>query len=114
MTSLVRGAMAAGKAAAPVAGPAGPRAGARPERPVLSFAQQRLWFMQQIDADTTLYNVPTVLRLRSAFDHDRLGRALTALVARHEVLRTTYRASSGVPHQAVAAAPGSSRSRPPT
>lgn len=108
MARLVRGAMAARKAgAAPAAaGPAGPRAGARPERPALSFAQQRLWFMQQIDPETTLYNVPTVLRLRGALDHDRLGRALTALVARHEVLRTTYRASSGVPHQAVAAAPG--------
>ncbi|WP_051763149.1 condensation domain-containing protein [Streptomyces virginiae] len=105
MARLVRGAMAAGKAAtAPAAaGAAGPRAGARPERPALSFAQQRLWFMQQIDPETTLYNVPTVLRLRGALDRDRLGRALTALVARHEVLRTTYRASSGVPHQAVAA-----------
>ncbi|MGW3322452.1 condensation domain-containing protein [Streptomyces virginiae] len=105
MARLVRGAMAARKAAtAPAAaGPAGPRAGARPERPALSFAQQRLWFMQQIDPETTLYNVPTVLRLRGSLDHERLGRALTALVARHEVLRTTYRASSGVPHQAVAA-----------
>ncbi|WP_078851549.1 condensation domain-containing protein [Streptomyces sp. NRRL S-237] len=105
MARLVRGAMAARKAAtAPAAaGPAGPRAGTRPERPALSFAQQRLWFMQQIDPETTLYNVPTVLRLRGALDHERLGRALTALVARHEVLRTTYQASSGVPHQAVAA-----------
>ncbi|MGW7329913.1 condensation domain-containing protein, partial [Streptomyces sp. NPDC054840] len=105
MARLVRGAMAAGKAATgPAAtGAAGPPAGARPERPALSFAQQRLWFMQQIDPGTTLYNVPTVLRLRGALDHGRLGRALTALVARHEVLRTTYRASSGVPHQTVAA-----------
>ncbi|MER6250026.1 condensation domain-containing protein [Streptomyces sp. NPDC001584] len=113
MARLVRGAMAARKAgtgpgAGPgaggaAAGPAGPRAGARPERPALSFAQQRLWFMQQIDPDTTLYNVPTVLRLRGALDPGRLGRALTALVARHEVLRTTYQAWSGVPHQAVAA-----------
>ncbi|MGW6840525.1 condensation domain-containing protein [Streptomyces sp. NPDC054958] len=105
MARLVRGAMAARKAAtAPAAaGAAGPTAGARPERPALSFAQQRLWFMQQIDPDTTLYNVPTVLRLRGALDHERLGRALTALVARHEVLRTTYRATSGVPHQVVSA-----------
>ncbi|MFF4443547.1 condensation domain-containing protein [Streptomyces sp. NPDC001502] len=109
MARLVRGAMAARKAGtgpgagAAAAGPSGPRAGARPERPALSFAQQRLWFMQQIDPDTTLYNVPTVLRLRGALDPGRLGRALTALVARHEVLRTTYQATSGVPHQAVAA-----------
>ncbi len=59
--------------------------------------------MQEIDPGTTLYNVPTVLRLRGDLDHARLGRALTGLVARHEVLRTTYRTASGVPHQAVAA-----------
>ncbi|MFI6057612.1 condensation domain-containing protein [Streptomyces sp. NPDC051286] len=105
MARLVRDAMAARNAAAKpaAAGPAGPRAGARPERPALSFAQQRLWFMQQIDPDTTLYNVPTVLRLRGDLDHGRLGRALAALVARHEVLRTTYETASGIPHQVVAA-----------
>ncbi|MET9516833.1 condensation domain-containing protein [Streptomyces sp. NPDC002994] len=81
--------------------PAGPRAGARQERPQLSFAQQRLWFMQQIDPDTTLYNVPTVLRLRGALDRAALGRALDALVARHEVLRTTYAAPSGRPYQVI-------------
>ncbi|MBT2398634.1 condensation domain-containing protein [Streptomyces sp. ISL-100] len=84
-----------------LAAPAGPRAGARQERPQLSFAQQRLWFMQQIDPDTTLYNVPTVLRLRGALDRAALGRALDALVARHEVLRTTYAAPSGRPYQVI-------------
>ncbi|MFI5544936.1 condensation domain-containing protein [Streptomyces sp. NPDC051815] len=105
MARLVREAMAARNAAARPqgAGPAGPRAGTRPERPPLSFAQQRLWFMQEIDPGTTLYNVPTVLRLRGDLDRGRLGRALAALVARHEVLRTTYRTESGVPHQAVGA-----------
>lgn len=106
MAKLVRDAMAARTAAvrtAPVAtGPAASRAEDRPKRPVLSFAQQRLWFMQQIDPDTTLYNVPTVLRMRGALDRDRLRRALRALVARHEVLRTTYEAPSGIPHQVVA------------
>ncbi|MFF0433770.1 condensation domain-containing protein [Streptomyces sp. NPDC004327] len=72
-------------------------------RPALSFAQQRLWFMQQIDPETTLYNVPTVLRLRGALDRAALGLALDAVVARHEVLRTTYAAPAGVPHQVIAA-----------
>lgn len=71
-------------------------------RPALSFAQQRLWFMQQIDPETTLCNVPTVLRLRGTLDRASLGRALETVVARHKVLRTTYRASSGVPHQVIA------------
>lgn len=103
MAKLVREAMSARTSAARATTPAAVGAGERPERLPLSFAQQRLWFMQQIDPDTTLYNVPTVLRLRGDLDHGRLGRALTALVARHEVLRTTYEASSGVPHQVVAA-----------
>ncbi|WNF29161.1 condensation domain-containing protein [Streptomyces sp. C11-1] len=107
MARLVRAAMGRG-AAGPsqggpgAAGPTGPRPGARQERPQLSFAQQRLWFMQQIDPDTTLYNVPTVLRLRGALDRAALGRALDALVARHEVLRTTYAAPSGLPYQVIA------------
>lgn len=74
----------------------------RDARPPLSFAQQRLWFMQQIDPGTTLYNVPTALRLRGALDREALGRALDAVVARHEVLRTTYAALSGVPRQVIA------------
>ncbi|MEV1047017.1 condensation domain-containing protein [Streptomyces sp. NPDC049916] len=86
---------------------ASPLAAVREERPQLSFAQQRLWFMQQIDPGTTLYNVPTVLRLRGTLDRAALGRALDALVARHEVLRTTYAAPSGRPHQVIAdPAPG--------
>lgn len=113
MSGLVREAMKAPASAAP-ASPEGPAAtapvpaacgpGPRPrgERPPLSSAQQRLWFMQQIDPDTTLYNVPTVLRLRGALDRAALGRALDAVVARHEVLRTTYAAPSGLPHQVVA------------
>ncbi|MGX1885311.1 condensation domain-containing protein [Streptomyces sp. NPDC055287] len=105
MARLVRGAMERATADRPTASApgaaTGPRAGARQERPELSFAQQRLWFMQQIDPDTTLYNVPTVLRLRGALDRAALGRALGALVARHEVLRTTYAAPSGRPHQVI-------------
>ncbi|MER0446708.1 condensation domain-containing protein [Streptomyces sp. Edi4] len=107
MARLVRAAMeramAGARADRPASGPApaGPRACARPERPELSFAQQRLWFMQQIDPETTLYNVPTVLHLRGDLDRAALGRALDALVARHEVLRTTYDAPSGRPYQVI-------------
>ncbi|MBB1257765.1 condensation domain-containing protein [Streptomyces alkaliterrae] len=71
------------------------------DRPPLSYAQQRLWFMQQLEPDSTLYNVPTALDLRGPLDRAALRRALDAVVARHEVLRTTYAAPSGVPHQVV-------------
>ncbi|MFD5099105.1 condensation domain-containing protein [Streptomyces albidochromogenes] len=107
MARLVREAMeramerAGAERAAAGSAPAGPRACARRERPELSFAQQRLWFMQQIDPETTLYNVPTVLHLRGGLDRAALGRALDALVARHEVLRTTYDAPSGRPYQVI-------------
>jgi amino acid adenylation domain-containing protein/non-ribosomal peptide synthase protein (TIGR01720 family) len=55
----------------------------------LSFAQQRLWFLHQFDPDSTEYVSPTVLRMRGGLDVDALGGALTALVTRHESLRTT-------------------------
>ncbi|ANZ40483.1 hypothetical protein BBK82_35190 [Lentzea guizhouensis] len=63
-----------------------PRDGALP----LSFAQQRLWFLDQFEPESTDYLSPSLLRLRGQLDVDALNRALTALVARHESLRTTF------------------------
>ncbi|MBB6421373.1 non-ribosomal peptide synthetase [Streptomyces sp. AK010] len=63
-----------------------PRDGALP----LSFAQQRLWFHEQMNPGGVDYLVMTALRLRGPLDHDRLQRALNEVVARHEVLRTRY------------------------
>ena len=60
------------------------------EPPVLSFAQERLWFLQQLEPDDTSYNVPLAVRFGGALDVAALGRALTEVVRRHEVLRTTY------------------------
>ncbi|HJU40698.1 MAG TPA: amino acid adenylation domain-containing protein, partial [Tahibacter sp.] len=56
----------------------------------LSYAQQRLWFIDQLDGGSRQYNMPTALRLRGVLDVDALQSALDALVARHEVLRTVY------------------------
>nr|QEO73881.1 AMP-dependent synthetase and ligase [uncultured bacterium] len=56
----------------------------------LSFAQQRLWFLDQFEPDSSEYITPTVLRLRGELDIDRLNAALTGLVARHESLRTIF------------------------
>ncbi|WP_112264135.1 non-ribosomal peptide synthase/polyketide synthase [Lentzea terrae] len=55
-----------------------------------SFAQGRLWFLDQFEAGGTEYITPTALRLRGSLDVRRLSGALTALVARHESLRTTF------------------------
>ncbi|MFL6140895.1 MAG: non-ribosomal peptide synthase/polyketide synthase [Labedaea sp.] len=60
-----------------------------------SFAQQRLWFLDQFEPNSTDYITPTALRLRGPLDTDALGRALTGLVARHESLHTTFDQTGG-------------------
>ncbi|MBL1100668.1 non-ribosomal peptide synthase/polyketide synthase [Streptomyces coffeae] len=56
----------------------------------LSYAQQRLWFLDSFEPDSTEYITPLALRMRGDLDVEALSRALTALVARHESLRTTF------------------------
>ncbi|MCC3325694.1 amino acid adenylation domain-containing protein [Gordonia bronchialis] len=76
----------------------------RPEHPPLSFAQQRMWFINQLEPEASTYNVPAVLRLSGDLDSDALRAAAEDVVRRHEVLRTTFPAPGGVPYQAVSAA----------
>ncbi|MFD6291565.1 amino acid adenylation domain-containing protein, partial [Streptomyces sp. NPDC060205] len=74
----------------------------RSERLPLSFAQQRLWFLDQLDPGSVEYNVPMPIRLGGVPDVPALGAALNAIVARHEVLRTRLVAGDdGVPHQVI-------------
>src|SRR6185295_7478299 len=61
------------------------RGGALP----LSYAQQRLWFLDQLEPSTA-YHVPIALRLHGALDTGALGRAIGEIVRRHEVLRSTF------------------------
>ncbi|MEU8827139.1 non-ribosomal peptide synthase/polyketide synthase [Streptomyces sp. NPDC048636] len=56
----------------------------------LSYPQQRLWFLDSFEPDSAEYITPLALRMRGDLDIGALGRALTALVARHESLRTTF------------------------
>ena len=70
----------------------------------LSFAQQRLWFLDQLVPNSALYNVPFALRLAVPVDVAVLGRALSAVVERHEALRTVFPATAGTPQQVVLAA----------
>ncbi|MFB1485414.1 condensation domain-containing protein, partial [Corallococcus sp. RDP092CA] len=63
--------------------------------PPLSFAQQRLWFLDQLTPGDASYNIPTALRLTGQVDVEALRRAFEALVARHDALRTTFRESQG-------------------
>ncbi|HEX8556987.1 MAG TPA: amino acid adenylation domain-containing protein [Pyrinomonadaceae bacterium] len=65
----------------------------------LSFAQQRLWFLNQLQPDSPFYNVPDTYRLTGRLDARVLERCFDALVRRHETLRTTFRTVDGEPRQ---------------
>ena len=67
----------------------------------LSFAQERLWFLDRLEPGTTAYNVPAALRLRGPLDVAALDRALEELVRRHEALRTVFLEVDGRPVQVV-------------
>ena len=56
----------------------------------LSYAQQRLWFIDQMEHESSVYNVPQAYRLKGSLDINALQAAIDALVRRHEVLRTTF------------------------
>src|SRR5271166_5525673 len=71
-------------------------------RPPLSFSQQRLWFLHQLEPDSAAYNAIDAVRLSGPLDVDALRRGLDAIVARHEVLRTTFDLRDGEPVQAIA------------
>ncbi|OJW54632.1 MAG: hypothetical protein BGO67_05225 [Alphaproteobacteria bacterium 41-28] len=73
----------------------------RPEVLPLSFAQQRLWFLDQLIPDTALYNVPTALRLSGNLNLQNLVDAFNALITRHEILRTIFPVIEGEARQLI-------------
>jgi acyl carrier protein len=74
----------------------------RPAELPLSFAQQRLWFLEQLHSDSAFYNIPITLHLQGQLDIAALEMSLNAIVARHEVLRTNFRVVKGQPIQVIA------------
>ncbi|WP_226438490.1 non-ribosomal peptide synthetase, partial [Rhodococcus yananensis] len=74
---------------------------ARPERVPLSLAQQRMWFLNRFEPESTAYNIPVALRLSGALDVGVLAAAVRDVVARHEVLRTVYPEVDGVGFQRI-------------
>ena len=67
----------------------------------LSFAQQRLWFLDQLEPQNASYNMPGVLRLEGTLDLSALERTISEIIRRHEVLRTVFVAVDGAPMQVV-------------
>jgi amino acid adenylation domain-containing protein len=66
-----------------------------------SFPQQRLWFLEQLTPGNTAYNLPSAVRVRGDLDLELWRRAVNEITARHEALRTTFRAVDGQPVQVV-------------
>jgi hypothetical protein len=87
-----------------------------PRRPTdaacpLSFAQQRLWFLQQLKPDSSAYNDVMLLHFEGDLDVGALDRAIDEVVRRHDVLRSTFHGAGADLHQRVAA-PGEPRPLP--
>ncbi|MBV9787518.1 MAG: amino acid adenylation domain-containing protein, partial [Chloroflexi bacterium] len=75
----------------------------RDGRPLpLSFAQQRLWFLDQFQPGSIAHNLPLAIRLRGSLDRAALERSLNTIIARHEVLRTTFDEQAAQPLQIIA------------
>ncbi len=78
-----------------------------PGEPIpLSFAQERLWFLDRLEPGSAAYNVPAAVRLTGRLDTAALAASFAGIARRHAVLRTTFQTLDGVPVQAISAAAG--------
>lgn len=92
--------LATARPAAPLVVAPAPPTGPLP----LSFGQQRLWFLHQLQPDSPAYNIPLAVKLRGELNVDALAESLRRLIRRHEILRTTVALVNGQPAQIIAPA----------
>ncbi|MEO1378645.1 MAG: condensation domain-containing protein, partial [Cyanobacteria bacterium J06635_10] len=67
----------------------------------LSWAQERLWFLNQLEGKSATYNMPFSVRIGGNLDVNALQQALSSIVQRHEVLRTSFQIANGTPIQVI-------------
>ena len=84
-----------------MSGAIGPEAADEDSSAPLSYAQQRLWFLDQLQPGSSIYNVPLGYDITGPLHRTALEQALTEVVRRHEILRTAFRSTGGTPHQVV-------------
>ncbi|HXQ72673.1 MAG TPA: MupA/Atu3671 family FMN-dependent luciferase-like monooxygenase, partial [Pyrinomonadaceae bacterium] len=83
--------------------PSHKRAKLAAQLPPLSFAQQRLWFLDQLEPNSAFYNIPAAVRLSGQLNIAALERTFTEIVGRHEALRTSFITIDGEARQLIAA-----------
>src|SRR5437667_5778216 len=71
------------------------------ERLPLRFAQERLWFVSELEPDSTGYNIPRAVTIRGELDIRQLDRAFNLIIARHETLRTVFPSHEGQARQQI-------------
>ncbi|MBD2339090.1 amino acid adenylation domain-containing protein [Calothrix sp. FACHB-156] len=77
----------------------------RDSQPIpLSWSQQRLWFLEQLEGSSAAYNMPAAVKLQGNLNINALEQALDEIVRRHEVLRTSFQTINGVPSQVIGTA----------
>ena len=81
--------------------PRDPATGLPTEPPQLSYAQQRLWFLDQLAPGNLFYNLPLAVILEGDLDIPALEASLNEIIRRHAVLRTNFKAVGGVPVQVI-------------
>ena len=79
-----------------------PRRATRESPLPLSFSQQRLWFLDQYEPNSSVYNIPSALRLRGSLNIAALEQSLNEIIRRHESLRTTFSMVDGEAVQVIA------------